>query len=202
MGRIVAVDGSRLTQQIGFILEVEKLKQVFRQTLLVDDKRQENDAEHSWHLALMAVLLQEHAAEVVDIHRGVKMVLIHDIVEIDAGDTFAYDEAGQAGKEEREREAAVRIFGRLPAPDGEALIELWEEFEARQTADARYANALDRFQPLLLNYHAGGDTWRRHGVRKDQVVARNCHIGEGSPALWDYARTLIDRAIDEGKLEA
>ena len=194
--------GSRLEQQIGFILEVEKLKQVFRQTLLVDDKRRENDAEHSWHLALMALLLQEHAAEEVAIHRVVKMVLIHDIVEIDAGDTFAYDEAGQAGKEEREREAAVRSFGMLPAPDGEVLIELWEEFEARATADARYANALDRFQPLLLNYHAGGETWRRHGVRKEQVVARNAHIGEGSPVLWDYARALIDRAVAEGKLDA
>ena len=199
----MAVDGrSRLEQQIGFILEVEKLKQVFRQTLLVDDKRQENDAEHSWHLALMALLLEEHVADEVDILRVVKMVLIHDIVEIDAGDTFAYDEAGQEGKEEREREAAVRIFGLLPTEDGEELVQLWEEFEARQSADARYANALDRFQPLLLNYHAGGDTWLRHGVRKDQVIARNSHISEGSPTLWDYARKLIDRAVAEGKLDA
>ncbi len=198
----MAVDGNSLEQQIGFILEVEKLKQVFRQTLLVDDKRQENDAEHSWHLALMALLLEDHAVEAVDILRVVKMVLIHDIVEIDAGDTFAYDEAGQEGKEEREREAARRIFGLLPAQDGHELVQLWEEFEARQTADARYANALDRFQPLLLNYHAGGDTWRRHGVRKDQVIARNRHIIEGSAALWDYARELIDRAVAEGKLEA
>jgi putative hydrolase of HD superfamily len=198
----VAVDGSRLEQQIGFILEVEKLKQVFRQTLLVDDKRRENDAEHSWHLALMALLLEDHAVDAVDILHVVKMVLIHDIVEIDAGDTFAYDEAGQEGKEEREREAATRIFGLLPAQDGHELVQLWEEFEARQTADARYANALDRFQPLLLNYHAGGDTWRRHGVRKDQVIARNRHISEGSPALWDYARELIDRAVAEGKLDS
>jgi len=199
----MAVGGSdRLEQQLGFILEVEKLKQVFRQTLLIDDKRQENDAEHSWHLALMALLLEEHAADEVDILRVVKMVLIHDIVEIDAGDTFAYDEAGQEGKEEREREAATRIFGLLPTEDGEELVQLWEEFEARQTADARYANALDRFQPLLLNYHAGGDTWLRHGVRKDQVIARNRHISEGSSALWNYARELIDRAVAEGKLDA
>ena len=199
----MAVGGSdRLEQQLGFILEVEKLKQVFRQTLLIDDKRQENDAEHSWHLALMALLLEEHAADEVDILRVVKMVLIHDIVEIDAGDTFAYDEAGQEGKEEREGEAATRIFGLLPTEDGEELVQLWEEFEARQTADARYANALDRFQPLLLNYHAGGDTWLRHGVRKDQVIARNRHISEGSSALWNYARELIDRAVAEGKLDA
>ena len=150
----------------------------------------------------MALLLEEHAAGEVDVLRVVKMVLIHDIVEIDAGDTFAYDEAGQQGKEKREREAAARIFGLLPAEDGNELVQLWEEFEARQSADARYANALDRFQPLLLNYHAGGDTWRRHGVRKDQVIARNRHISEGSPALWDYARELIDRAVAEGKLDA
>jgi putative hydrolase of HD superfamily len=197
----LAINGdARLEQQIGFIFEVEKLKQVLRQTLLVDDKRQENDAEHSWHLALMALILEEHAADPVDILRVVKMVLIHDIVEIDAGDTFAYDEAGQVGKEYREREAANRIFGLLAAEQGEELSRLWEEFEARKTADARYANALDRFQPLLLNYHAGGDTWRRHGVRKDQVVERNRHIGEGCPALWNYATRLIDRAVAEGKL--
>lgn len=195
-------EGSKLEQQLDFILEVEKLKQVFRQTLLVEDKRQENDAEHSWHLALMALILEEHAAEPVDILRVVKMVIIHDIVEIDAGDTFAYDEAGQQGKQEREREAARRIFGLLAAEQAAELIELWEEFEARHTADARYANALDRFQPLLLNYHAGGDTWRRHGVRKDQVIERNRHISDGAPELWDYARVLIDRAVAEGVLDA
>ena len=138
------IDPARLERQVGFIVEVEKLKQVLRQTLLIDDKRQENDAEHSWHLALMALVLAEYAGDGVDILRVVKMVLIHDLVEIDAGDTFAYDEAGQVGKEERERVAAQRIFALLPAEQGDELARLWAEFEARQTADARYAAALDK----------------------------------------------------------
>ena len=198
---MAGIEPARLARQVGFIVEVEKLKHIFRQTLLIDDKRQENDAEHSWHLALMALALEEYARDAVDLLRVVKMVLIHDLVEIDAGDTFVYDEAAQAGKVERERVAAERIFSLLPAAQGAELAQLWEEFEARQSADARYANALDRLQPLLLNYYAGGETWRRHGVRRDQVIERNRHIAEGAPALWDYARVLIDRAVAEGKLD-
>ena len=192
----------RLAEQIEFIVAVDRLKQVFRRTRLTDDDRWENDAEHSWHLALMAVVLREHAAEEVDLCKVLTMHLIHDLVEIDAGDTFAYDEAAHAGKEERERAAAERIFGLLPAGQGDSLRRLWEEFEARETPEARYAAALDRLQPLLLNYHMRGVTgWRRHGVCAPQVVARNRHIAEGSLALWEFARRLIADSVKEGKLE-
>ena len=192
----------RLSSQLRFIVEVDELKHVLRQTLLPRDHRRENDAEHSWHLALMAVVLAEHAEGGVDPLRGVKMALIHDLVEIDAGDTFAYDEEAHADKEKRERAGAERIFALLPAAQGGEMRELWEEFEARDTADSRFAAALDRLQPLLLNYASGGDTWRRHGVRRDQVVARNRHMEEGAPTLWRFAADLIERAVAEGKLEA
>ncbi len=192
----------RLTQQIDFIVAVDRLKQVFRQTRLIDDRRPENDAEHSWHLALMAVVLQEYAAEDVDIARVLAMHLIHDLVEIDAGDTFAYDDAGQADKEERERAAAKRIFGLLPADQRASMLALWEEFEARQTPEARYAAALDRLHPVLLNYHTDGSAWRRHGVPRHRVVAVNRHMADGAPELWEYARRLIDSAVAEGKLES
>ncbi len=193
---------ARLARQIDFIVSVDRLKQVFRQTRLIDDHRRENDAEHSWHLALMAVVLQEHAAEDVDIARVLTMHLIHDLVEIDVGDTFAYDEAGQSDREERERAAAKRIFGMLPAEQGASMLALWEEFEARETSEARYAAALDRLHPMLLNYHADDSAWLRHGIRRPQVVAFNQHIQEGAPELWEYARRLLDAAVAEGKLKS
>lgn len=192
----------RLTQQIDFIVAVDQLKQVFRQTRLIDDRRRENDAEHSWHLALMAVVLQEYAAEDVDLAKVLTMHLIHDLVEIDAGDTFAYDDAGQSDKVERERVAAERIFGLLPADQRTSMLALWEEFEARQTAEARYAAALDRLHPVLLNYHADGSAWQRHGIRRPRVVAFNQHMEEGAPELWEFARQLIDAAVTEGKLQS
>lgn len=192
----------RLAQQIDFIVAVDRLKQVFRQTRLIDDQRRENDAEHSWHLALMAVVLQEYATDEIDISRVLAMHLIHDLVEIDAGDTFAYDDAGQADREERERAAAERIFGLLPADQRASMLALWEEFEARETADARYAAALDRLHPVLLNYHTDGGAWRRHGVRQARVVAVNRHMEEGAPELWEFARRLIDDAVAEGKLKS
>lgn len=192
----------RLTRQLDFILEVEKLKQIFRQTVLPGDGRRENDAEHSWHLSLMAVLLVEHASEEVELLKVVEMLLIHDLVEIDAGDTFAYDAAGNADKVERERRAAERIFRLLPAEQMARVRHLWEEFEARQTAEARYAAALDRLQPLMLNFRTEGLAWRRHGVTRDQVIARNRHIEEGSPLLWKYAEELIEEAVKRGYLSA
>mgnify|MGYP005623486909 CR=1 FL=1 len=191
----------RLTRQLEFVLEVEKLKQIFRQTVLPGDERRENDAEHSWHLGLMAVLLVEHAKEPeVDLLRVVKMVLIHDLVEIDAGDTFAYDEAGNVDKVERETVAAERIFGLLSEDQKRELRSLWDEFEARQTPEARYAAALDRLQPVMLNFQTQGAAWRRHGVTRAQVIARNKHISEGSPSLWKYAEGLIDEAVKRGYL--
>ncbi|MBF0334212.1 MAG: HD domain-containing protein [Alphaproteobacteria bacterium] len=190
----------RLSRQIAFVLELDALKQVLRQTLLLADRRQENDAEHSWHIAMMALLLAEHAAQPVDVARVVKMLLIHDIVEIDAGDTFIYDEAGHADKEAREQAAADRLFGLLPADQGAELRALWDEFEARATPEARFAASIDRLQPLLHNVHTEGAAWRRHGVTADRVLARNAMIGDGAPVLWDYARRLIEQAADAGHL--
>ena len=192
--------GDRLAEQIQFLLEIDKLKSVARQSYLLDGSRHENDAEHSWHLAVMAVLLAEHAAEPVDLGRVMKMVLIHDLVEIDAGDTFAYDEEGHADKPEREQRAADRIFALLPDGQARELRALWDEFEARQTPDSRFAAALDRLQPQLCNYHTQGRTWREHGVTADRVLERNCHMGEGAPALWEYAQQLIQDAVAKGCL--
>ena len=192
----------RLAQQIDFIVTVDQLKQVYRRTRLIDDGRRENDAEHSWHLALMAVVLREYAAEEIDLARVLAMHLIHDLVEMDVGDTFAYDDAGQADREERERVAAERIFGLLPADQGATLLALWEEFEARETAEARFAAALDRLHPMLLNYHGDDSAWRRHDIRSAQVVAFNRHMHEGAPELWAYARALIDDAVASGKLKS
>ena len=191
----------RLGRQVQFLLEVDKLKQVYRQTYLIDQSRKENDAEHSWHIALMAVVLCEHAAESdVDLLRVLKMLLMHDLVEIDAGDTFCYDEAAQRTKLSRERAAADRIFNMLPADQAAEYRALWEEFEAATSPEARFAAALDRLQPLTHNCMTQGRAWREHGVTEDQVLARNRHIGDGSPALWRHAENMIGNAVEQGHL--
>ena len=164
---------TRLEQQIQFLVEIDKVKNIFRQTYLADGNRKENDAEHSWHIALMAFLLKEHVEEPVDVMKVIIMVLIHDLVEIDAGDTYAYDAAGATAKREREEKAADRIFGLLPKDQGIYFRELWEEFEAYETADAKYAHLLDNFQPVLLNDASGGKSWAEHGVKKSQIYKRN-----------------------------
>lgn len=197
------VDGvpERLKQQLDFIIEVDKLKHVFRQTVLMDSSRRENDAEHSWHLALMAVLLAEHANwPDINLLKVIKMVLVHDIVEIDSGDTFCYDEEGYRTKAARENAAADRLFAILPEDQGEEIRALWEEFDARQSREARFAAALDRLQPMLHNYNTNGRTWQEHGVTSDQVMARNRHIAEGSAALWRYAEAMIHDAVEQGIL--
>ena len=203
----VAMDGSdrkdgdgRLERQIAFAVEVDKLKHIFRQTLLMDASRRENDAEHSWHLALMAVLFREYARDQVDLLTVVKMALVHDLVEIDAGDTFCYDEKGYEDKAQREQQAADRIFKLLPEDLAGQVRGLWDEFEAGETPEARFANALDRFQPLLHNYRTQGAAWRRHSVTSDRVIARNRHIEDGAPELWRYARAMIDDAVRKGYL--
>jgi putative hydrolase of HD superfamily len=188
----------RLAEQIRFIVEIDKLKNVLRRTYLIDSDRRENTAEHSWHLALMAIVLSEHANEPVDVARVIKMVLVHDIVEIDAGDTYFYDTAGMAGKVERERIAADRVFGLLPPDQSEELRNLWEEFEACKTPDARFAAALDRFAPQLHNYHTGGKSWKEHGTTPDMVLTRNASMAEGSQRLWQCAEALLADAAARG----
>jgi len=195
------MNDSRLAKQVEFIVEIDKLKQVYCRTWLADKSRRENDAEHSWHLGVMAVLLLEHAQQPqLDLLRVLKMVLIHDLVEIDAGDTFAYDDAGAMDKAERETAAADRVFGLLPADQAAEFRTIWEEFEARRTPEAKYAAALDRFQPMLHNYVTQGKAWQEHGITADQVIARNQHMVEGSPALWDYAREFVADAVAKGYL--
>jgi putative hydrolase of HD superfamily len=192
---------ARLAQQIAFITEADRLKEVFRQTLVTQSKRRENDAEHSWHLCLVVLVLAEHAeSKPIDVLRVLKMVILHDLVEIDAGDTFAYDTAAMATQHEREQRAAERIFGLLPPDQGAEFRALWDEFEARQTPEAKFAAAVDRFQPMLLNCLTEGAAWRRHGVTHDRVVARNSHIAHGSGRLWEYAEKMIQAAVDAGHL--
>ncbi len=193
---------SRLEKQIAFLIEVDKVKNIFRQTYLADGKRKENDAEHSWHLALAAVLLKEHMAEDVDLGRVMTMVLIHDLVEIDAGDTYAYDMEGAATKREREVKAAKRIFGILPEDQGIYFRELWDEFEEYETADAKYAHLLDNFQPLLLNDASEGKSWEEHGVHKSQVCRRNARIPETSEIVWEKMLEIMDKHIAAGRLKA
>lgn len=190
----------RLRQQMEFIVEVDKVKNIIRQTYLADAGRKENDAEHSWHLALMAVLLKEYSNEEVELSKVIPMVLIHDLVEIDAGDTYAYDEVGAATKEKREKKAADRIFGLLPDDQKKWFRELWEEFEAYQTPEARFAHVLDNCQPLLLNDASGGRSWAEHGVKKSQIYKRNQYTGEGSREIWEYMKELIDKHIQLGNV--
>jgi putative hydrolase of HD superfamily len=196
------VTTERLSRQLDFIVELDRLKRILRQTLVMDGSRQENSAEHSWHLAVMAVLLHEHAGNAVDVQRVLRMLLIHDVVEIDAGDTFCYDAAASVGKEERERRAAERLFGLLPGEQAQEFRDLWEEFEARETADAQFANALDRLQGLLQNYHNGGGTWRLHGITRDQVLKRMDPIQNASPELWKYVLQVIDEVYADSDLIA
>lgn len=195
------MDNKRLERQIRFILEVDKLKTIQRQTLITDASRQENDAEHSWHLALMALVLGEYAKdEAIDILHVIRMVLVHDLVEIDAGDTYCYDSDGHADKAERENAAAERIFNLLPADQAGEFRALWDEFEAAESAEARFANALDRLQPLMHNAFTNGRMWKKHGIRKSQVVRRNRKIDAGAPDLWTFASDLIDKAVYRGQL--
>lgn len=192
---------TRLEQQVKFLVEIDKVKNIFRQTYLADSSRKENDAEHSWHLAIAAFLLKEHMKEEVDLLKVIIMVLIHDLVEIDAGDTYAYDDTGAATKREREEKGADRIFGMLPEDQGRYFRELWEEFEAYESADAKFAHLLDNFQPLLLNDASGGRSWEEHGVRKSQIYKRNVKIEETSEDVWNYMKSLVKKHIELGHVK-
>lgn len=190
----------RLSKQLEFVLEADKLKNVDRRGYVLDKSRRENSAEHSWHLALMALLLGEHANAAVDIGHVIKLALVHDLVEIDAGDTYIYDTDAQHDKAAREAQAAERIFGLLPHDQATKLRALWDEFEAQETPESRFANALDRLQPIMLNYYAGGMAWSENSITREQVHARTEHSARGSETLWGYMRTLIDAAVQKGYL--
>ena len=194
-------DQEPLAQQISFVLEADRLKTVLRQSTITDGSRHENSAEHSWHLALLALTLAEHAPPGTDLGRVTAMVVLHDLVEIDAGDLFLYsDAAAQARQEQAERAAADRLFAILPGAQAARLRGLWEEFEERRTPEARFARALDRLQPMLLNMQTGGGTWTAHGVSLDQVLAKVALIEDGSASLGAYARQMIATAVARGFL--
>jgi putative hydrolase of HD superfamily len=186
---------------VEFIVEVDRLKEIFRQTILTHSRRAENDAEHSWHLCLCILVLAEHAREPgLEVLRVLKMAILHDLVEIDAGDTFAYDTAGMAGQHEREAVAADRIFGLLPEDQARDFRALWDEFEAQATPEAKFAAAMDRFQPMLLNVRTQGHAWQKHGITLPRVLARNRHIEAGAPAVWTYAEAMVRSAAGRGEL--
>ena len=188
----------RLKQQIAFLLEIDKLKSILRQTYLINEPRHENSAEHSWHLAMAALILAEHANTPVDSLRVLKMLLVHDVVEIDAGDTYVY--GVQTEKAALEDAAAKRIFGLLPDDQREEVRGLWDEFEARETPEAKFAAGLDRIMPILHNYHTEGHSWRKHGITRSQVLERNGHTTEGSEMIWEYIKEVIDDATAKGYL--
>lgn len=193
----------RLSRQIAFIVEVDQLKDIFRQTVNTVSRRAENDAEHSWGLCLLVITLAEHAnVPHLEVLHALKMVIIHDLVEIDAGDTFAYDTKNMADQHARECLAADRIFGLLPPGQSAEFRALWDEFEARQTPEAKFAAAVDRFHPMLLNCSTEGTAWKKHGITSDRVLARNAHIAEGSADLWAYAQAMVARAVRDGHLSA
>lgn len=190
----------RLSRQLGFVLELDKLKTILRQTLLTDGSRRENDAEHSWHVAIMAIVLAEHAPPGADPVRAARMLLFHDVVEIDAGDTFIHDESGNASKAEREEKAAERLYGMLPPDQAEEFRALWQEYEERATPTARFADALDRLQPIMNNFATEGGTWRSNNVTSDKVMKLVERITAGAPALGAYAEELVAEAVRRGYL--
>jgi 5'-deoxynucleotidase YfbR-like HD superfamily hydrolase len=194
--RFPAALEDRLKRQMDFLLEVDRLKEVYRQSYLISADRHENSAEHSWHLAIAALLLAEHANQPVNTSHVIRMVLVHDLVEIDAGDTFIYDTAGNLEKAVKEEKAADRIFGLLPPDQRDEWRALWQEFERRETAEAKFANSLDRLLPVLHNYFTNGRSWKEHGIIQEQALTKNAVIAEGSQTIWNLVETLIREAFE------
>lgn len=190
----------RLDKQLKFVAEIDKMTAVLRRTLLIDRSRRENDAEHSWHIAVMALLFEEYAKEPVNVGRVAEMCVVHDLVEIYAGDTFAYDTKGNEDKAAREEEAADRLFGQLPEEQGKMIRDLWEEFDAMETADAKYAACLDRIQPFLHNTLTEGHTWVEGGTKRPAVEKRMAIVKEFMPEVYDWIAANLDRAIEKGWL--
>ena len=195
------MDNERLRKQIDFILEADKEKEIYRQTHITGYKRRENDAEHAWHMAIMVYLLREYANKPFDVARAMIMALIHDVVEIDAGDTYAYDEEAKKSQAEREARAAKRIFGMLPDDQRDEFSALFREFEEGKTPEAAIARAMDNLQPLLLNDKNDGEDWRRHGVSRDKVAARQERTALGSKLLWEFSQTIIEKNTENGNLK-
>lgn len=191
----------KLKKDIQFILELDKMKSILRQTTLIDGSRRENDAEHSWHIAVMAMVLKEYADKKIDVCKVIKMLLVHDLVEIYAGDTFCYDKEANKNKKERELEAADRLFGLLDEEKGKELRALWEEFEEMETDEAIFAAAMDRLQPLFSNYYSGGGTWTRFNVSKEQVYKRMEPIKHASAKLWEFVTNMIEDAVEKGYIK-
>ena len=194
------MDQERFRRQLDFILEIDKEKNIFRQTHLSNGGRREDDAEHAWHLAVMTFLLAEYSNQKIDVAKTMVMTLIHDIVEIDAGDTYAYDAEAKKTEKAREQAAADRIFGLLPEDQNRKLRQLWEEFNAYETAEAKFAHVMDNFQPMLLNNSNSGGDWREHGIRRSQTEKRNEKTPEGSTAIWDYMKKILDANVASGSL--
>lgn len=196
------MEKEKLEKQIEFIVEMDKLKNISRRNYLSDGKRRENSAEHSWHLAVMAMVLQEYSNEKnLDIGRVVRMLLVHDVVEIHAGDTFLYDDEAREKKADAEEAAAVKIFGMLPEEQGREFKKLWEEFEVRKTPEAKFCASIDRLAPILLNYESKGKLWKEAGLVKSQVQKYNEPMAEGSEELWEFAKKLIKKAVEKGYLK-
>ena len=194
------MDQDRLDRQMNFILEIDQEKNILRQTHLSRGGRRENDAEHAWHMAIMTWLLAEYSNQKIDVAKTMLMTLVHDLVEIDAGDTYAYDTAAKETEAAREQAAADRIFGLLPADQGSRLREIWEEFNAYETPEARFAHVMDNLQPMLLNNSNGGGDWKEHGIRRSQTEQRNALTHTGSEEIWAYMKKILDKNEAEGSL--
>ena len=198
----LGVDPARFGRQVNFLLEIDKLKTIVRQTYLTDTSRRENSAEHSWHIALAAMVFGEYARDRdIDITRVIQMLLVHDLIEIDAGDTYCYDEDAKRSKEHREQIAAERIFGLLPEDQADKFRQLWNEFEAFTTPESRFANALDRYQPFLHNYFTDGKSWQENSIQRDQVFKRMAPVNQGSHVLWDHVSRLLELAVEKRLLD-
>ena len=195
------MDNERLLKQIDFIVEIDKAKEIFRQNVVIGAERNENDAEHSWHMAVMAILLSEYASSGLDMIKVLKMILIHDLVEIDAGDTFCYDEKANEDKFDREDKAAERIFSILPEDQAKKMYDLWLEFDGLKSDEAKFASCMDSLQPLLLNYNTNGHTWKKPGATYEKVLKRNELMKDNAPILWDYAKKIIKDSYDKGILK-
>jgi putative hydrolase of HD superfamily len=190
-----------LQKKIAFLVEADSLKSVLRRNYTIHDDRRENSAEHSWHAALLAMVLADHSNEPIDINRVIRMLIIHDIVEIDAGDTFIYDDAEKETQTVRETRAAQRLFGLLPGEQESLFRDLWQEFESAATPEAKFARAIDRFSAVLHNYETRGRGWKENAVKRDRILAVNEHVKDGSTALWDIIQSLVHSAVAEGFLQ-